>query len=379
MSEIATAGFGIAFAGLLFATYTDLKHRTVEDYISYGMLGLGLLLHLIQSIATNNWNYLIETMLVTVGTFIGGWLLWKIGFWAGGDVKLFTGIAALLPRHPQTLQAIFGFAPWFTSEILPVFPLSLLVASILAMLPIGIILATMRLAHNKSFQTKLTQDLTKQLLPIFGFAVWYTAISYLANLFALDWLATTVSIAVYPSAGILIPRFFKKIPAWSKTLAYAVAGLLGVFVITQNPIESIAQILQTGIGLLLLFVFTRVAFSKELFRFQKNISELEEGDIPAVTIMETPAGIVIQKDTGLKTLINNLKVQDTGNQRMICESNSAGGLEKDQIKEIQRLAEQGKIPLQIQLKESTPFVPAVLAGFAMLALTGDLPWTRLIA
>lgn len=38
---------------------------------------------------------IITTLIYTAAIFIFGYIFWKFGAWAGGDVKLFTALAAL--------------------------------------------------------------------------------------------------------------------------------------------------------------------------------------------------------------------------------------------------------------------------------------------
>ena len=71
------------------AAYTDIKQRIVSDKISYGLVFFGVVFHGIESFAINNYFPLAASIGVSAATFVFGLVLWKIGLWAGGDVKLF--------------------------------------------------------------------------------------------------------------------------------------------------------------------------------------------------------------------------------------------------------------------------------------------------
>ncbi len=45
------------------------------------------------------YGYLLNVLVVTGLIFVLGYIFWKMGAWAGGDVKLFTGLAALIPFY----------------------------------------------------------------------------------------------------------------------------------------------------------------------------------------------------------------------------------------------------------------------------------------
>jgi hypothetical protein len=62
-------------------------------------------------------------------SFVIGYAMWLAGGWAGGDVKLFTALGALLPRFSPP------FAPAPYSSSYPLFPLTILLNSVFAMIP----------------------------------------------------------------------------------------------------------------------------------------------------------------------------------------------------------------------------------------------------
>ncbi|MFC2174664.1 prepilin peptidase [archaeon] len=101
----------LALAGLAYASFTDLKERIVPDWLSYSMVAIGLMYHL--GLSVLEWS--LHPFLLSAGgavlAFVFAYALWRIGAWAGGDVKLFTGLGALVPL-------VFPFITFLNSVIL---------------------------------------------------------------------------------------------------------------------------------------------------------------------------------------------------------------------------------------------------------------------
>ncbi|MBS3061199.1 MAG: prepilin peptidase [Candidatus Diapherotrites archaeon] len=359
MTAFETAAFLVTFAGLLIATYTDLKQRIVEDYISYGMIGLGLLIHLWESLSLHDWSPFYYSLGIAAATFCGGFILWRLGFWAGGDVKLFTGIAALLPFRPLFLTDQIGLAA--NPAFLPIFPLTVLLFSLFAMFPVGIALAAYRLHQKPAVKNKIIKDLKAQIPTNAYFAVAAAGLVEASQVY--------LNNSLFAIAGILV--FFvlpKKIRPVAAALAFA-AGIIA------NTPEALVSAATTFVVLEALSLVFKLSFSKEIFRTEKQISNLAEGDIVATTIYEKNNEIFVENNPDIQTIIKNLKTQTTSNdRRIICASYNAGGLENNQIQELQILAKQQKIPSTILVKESAPFVPAILAGFVLASVFGELLW-----
>jgi preflagellin peptidase FlaK len=374
------AAFGFSIAGLLVATHSDLKERLVSDKVSYGMLIIGLALFFGNALLYGEWEFLAWSVGASIGMFLLGYLLWRTGFWAGGDVKLFTGLAALNPVNWIAIAKIGHFSTLGSAFNAPVFPLTLFLASVLALLPVGIVLlAGKALKQPEKFRSVFSNP-KERLLSIVFSAFLLSAVSF--------WLEGNQSVL----AGIGIP-----------SLAVIAGFLIGIGLIEKKTrsVRWLKTVLSIGLlvagtwfwGIpflvnaaelfvvltVLAFLFS-LFFSNQLFRSSKAVEKLREGDIPAVTIVETEKGINVRKEPGFWQTIKNLEKQEwivQRPEREICSRRRAGGLEKEQIQEIQRLAEKGMIPKTIEVKESAAFVPAVLVAYVLLNALGD-PWGFLI-
>ena len=117
-------------AGLSFVSYTDLKSRIAPNLITYSLIALGLLLHLIESLATSSFVPFALSASGAVVAFFFSLFLYKVGAWAGGDVKLFTGIGALMPVYSEGPALVSSFCKEY-----PLFPFTILANSVLLAFP----------------------------------------------------------------------------------------------------------------------------------------------------------------------------------------------------------------------------------------------------
>lgn len=363
---VETIAFAVTLIGLTYAAYTDLKTRTVNDLIPIGFVVLGFLLSLFASFAQSDYSILGTAVAVTIGTFIGGYLLWKIGFWAGGDVKLFTGIAMLNPYNFAALAGLFNFQPFFPTLSFPIFPLSLLIISALCMLPIGIILTIIRLWQKPVAREKIFSELQKKVPGIILFSLWITGVHALLVSFGQP--------DYFVILGALVYWGFAKLP---EKIRWVICGTVFLYAAFLSDTKIIAELAAT---LLILsgaaLILSMISNAKHVFRSEKKIADLAEGDIVAVTLVEKNGIIEEKTPFSWQEMIKNPKkpmIPESKNQkeREICSSQSANGLENGQISELKELARQKKIGETIMIKESTAFVPAIWVAYVLLQGIGD--------
>ena len=109
----------VSIIGLLIATYTDLKERIVPNKLNYSLAILGLIIFGGHSVIFNEPSFFLFSFIGMCWGFFFGWILWKIGIFAGGDVKLFMGLGALNPLTPALLNmGIFNTGPLFLFPIM---------------------------------------------------------------------------------------------------------------------------------------------------------------------------------------------------------------------------------------------------------------------
>lgn len=88
--------FFIIFFILLIADYYDLKFGIIPNKISLILLIYGLIFNLILAISFKNYSIFLFSMALTGIIMLISFILWHIGFWGGGDFKLFSALSLTL-------------------------------------------------------------------------------------------------------------------------------------------------------------------------------------------------------------------------------------------------------------------------------------------
>lgn len=112
----------VLFIGTGMGAYTDYRTGLIYDKITYPMIFLGVLLNLIELVFG---GFTLENAInlfgVGVIVFLGGYVLYITGKLGGGDIKLFTGMAFLLPFQGEFFPLnVFVLQVLFFSAIIAV-------------------------------------------------------------------------------------------------------------------------------------------------------------------------------------------------------------------------------------------------------------------
>ena len=81
----------------IWAAILDLRCCVVPAKLTYSLMAFGLVSNLILTIITGNIKFILASIIsmLIVKTIV--YLLWKLYMWGGGDVRLFTAIATVIP------------------------------------------------------------------------------------------------------------------------------------------------------------------------------------------------------------------------------------------------------------------------------------------
>ncbi|MDO8340299.1 MAG: hypothetical protein Q7T16_06610 [Candidatus Burarchaeum sp.] len=122
--EIEVAGVAVALVGTAVATYYDLTHnRNVPDWLSFGMLGLGVLAVAAGLAATGftDWQEVAGAIVMPAAVVLGpGYLLYRAGQIGGADVVIFAAIALLMPAAPGGILEGAGAAGVQAAQIVQI-------------------------------------------------------------------------------------------------------------------------------------------------------------------------------------------------------------------------------------------------------------------
>lgn len=143
----------------ILATIFDVKKGIIPDLLTGNLLIFGFISNVLLAIFSSNIKYILASIISVVITYTITYLMWQLNIWGGGDVKLFTGIASVIP---------FGF----NLEYLNIFPelsiypfsFSVVINSVLVSFPFLVIFVIHLVVKNKVFRRN--SDL---LLNIFNF------------------------------------------------------------------------------------------------------------------------------------------------------------------------------------------------------------------
>jgi len=375
--------FLISLIALLLATYTDLKERIVSNKITYSLIFGGIILQSVRAFVMNDPSIIIVVGAVTFLTAVGSLLLHRAGAWAGGDVKLMTGLAALNPVNHGVLASlvglstltIFGFTFNFSPISFPIFPLELFFFSIFSMLPYGAILTVNRLIKKKDLMAEFSGKLKKRFFRIVVFSLLIVGLNSAFVFFGIP------AMFIWPALILLILiGIYDK----AKIVEKIAAVILFLFAIYLSAIDALNQLLWVFVPLVFIYILLMLFFLSrtKVLRRDVLVENLEEGEIPSKTIVARKGKIAILEEFSIGKLIkhlmnNNLEVFNQASkpeERVVVSSTSAAGLTEEQLKELKELAKKGLIAKKIEVKETAPFVPAILIGYLLLQLVGDVLW-----
>ena len=93
---VCIVNFFIVCLFMLIATYYDLKFGIIPNELSLILIFYGLAFNVLLSFLIDSPYILLFSMALTVSITLVSFLLWHIGFWGGGDFKLFIGLSLSL-------------------------------------------------------------------------------------------------------------------------------------------------------------------------------------------------------------------------------------------------------------------------------------------
>lgn len=130
----------------ILAAIYDVKDNIVPDRLTYTLLFFGLFSNLILSLISNNLKFILASIISMVITFTITYMLWKLNMWGGGDVKLFTAIATVIPSGLN-----INFLNIYPELSFYPFSFSVVINSVLVSFPFLVIFVTHLIFKRKIF------------------------------------------------------------------------------------------------------------------------------------------------------------------------------------------------------------------------------------
>ncbi len=396
--------FFVSLAALAIATYTDLRERLVSNRLTYGVAVLAILLKASESYLSGSIAPLESALLGGAIGFAASYVLYRLGVWAGGDVKLVTAISILNPINYAYLAGAFGLQALAAGPLgLPVFSIALILCSGLMVFPIGVAMTLSAAFSGKGIinsaigaaKTKAVDAVAGAALFIGGASSAEWAIGLIRQLAGGaaqggKWFYQSLSPDALSApgfapaawiAGFAVMAAASTLPKGSRvrvSFTYALAGL------ALAPIGFIAGVLGIAVPLVaILFLWKLYAESRKMaFSEIVKSSKIEEGMVPDGFIVERKGRIFLEQAPGMRSVINNLISNRMRNPaealkplgKVIASPADAGGLTKEAAGLLKKMAAKGLGPRNITVKKTMAFVPAILAGYVALQLGGDFIW-----
>ena len=133
----------------ILATIYDVKKGIVPVKLCYFLLIFGLMSNLILSLITNNIKFILASLISMIITKYVVYLLWKLKMWGGGDVRLFSAIATVIP-----LGANIDFLNIFPQLSIYPFAFSVIINSILVSFPFLVVFLIHLIIKNNVFDNQ---------------------------------------------------------------------------------------------------------------------------------------------------------------------------------------------------------------------------------
>lgn len=321
----------LALAALLVLSYTDIKERIAPPKITYGLLVTGLGLHAIQSVVEVTPKPFLYSLIGLVTMFALAYFIYLMGGWAGGDVKLFAALGAAIPFY-GTISSITYPIPY---------PILILAASTISVLPFALIYALYELFREKT--SELKKDILKSLPKSIYSGFVLTAALYI-----------TILINAPSVTAFLIAPFIYMIkePGYPITAFFFTLSLISR---TTPTLKNLFLFLTISI-LFITGIKTYNSMKKNVLRKEKKVKDLEEGDILAEDVWKNKEKKELEKR---ETSFFRNREKD----ELVVDSKKARGVTKKEIE----ILKDSNIE-KIKIKKSLPFIPILTLGFIILLI-----------
>ena len=362
----------IAIIACLYASYTDLKSGIIQNKLTYSLIGLGIILNAVYAFMINDIWFIIIGMIFTAVIFALGYLFWKLGAWAGGDVKLFTALAALLPFSPSLLNYnVLGVA--FPIGAIYGFPITIIINSLLSILPFLLIYVLFIALRRKPYLVDEIVTPIKDYRKNMLLALIITSATTLTYLIVsyIPYKSVIISLVLIVALSLTIIKLPNKV----KVVIISILTIFALYTHLELTLMGIVILFISITAVSLLRVFL-ASVNKKALQDNYEISDLKEGMIPAYNIYEKADEVYVDNKGFFDKIKESLEKGDptsfTAPKGKLLISSMAAGLTKDDIVILKKLSEENKIDNKLKIKRGVPFAPSILIGLLISLFIGDL-------
>lgn len=362
----------IAIVACLYASYSDLKRGIIPNKLTFPLIGLGILLNGIYAFIMGEIWIIVICLVVTGVIFALGYLFWKMGAWAGGDVKIFTALAALLPFYPALISYnVLGVQ--FPLQAIYPFPLTLIINSILSILPFLLIYVFYVVVKTKPhLMDELmapVKDYKKNIVLTLVIVSAVTITMFISQQLQMQIIILSL-ISIY-----LLSIVISKLPNKVKAVLVSLVTTAALFYNFNVTITSVI-ILFISINIIEIVKRLLTSVSKKALQDEYPLEKLSEGMIPAYNLYQRDDDIYVDDESFTHKISEAIKTRDFSTlttppgKRLI--GTLAAGLTPDDIKLLKKLRNEGKISDKFKVKKGVPFAPSIFIGLLISLFIGDL-------
>ena len=375
----------IAIIACFYASYTDLKSGIIPNKLTYSLVGLGIGLNVIYAIMVNNLALIVISLIFVALIYVISYIFWRFGAWAGGDAKLFTGLAALLPFYPGVINYSILGVPFPVISTYG-FPFTIIINSILSMLPFLLIYVLYIAIKRKPYLIDellepikaYKNNIVLALVTTSSVTLTYVITSYFHISSYFQYQIIIVSLILIYLLSLII----SKLPGRLKAVVISVTI---AFVLYSN-INNL-QLTITGLVILFVSIFVllivvtfvkKLLFSvnKKALQDEYEIKDLKEGMIPVYKLYCKEDKVFVDdvsfSDRIRESIDNGDPTSFMKPRGNLLISTMAAGLKEDDIALLKKLSEENKIDPKIKIRRGVPFAPSILIGLLISLFIGDL-------
>jgi len=349
----------LAVLACTIATYTDIRYQIIPNWLTFTVGIVGLILGIYYYL-NSDVRLIIPYLFTILLVYILSYLLWHVGLWAGGDVKLFTALSTLFVREYMDILPLFKFStlvfPVYIRNISPIF--DLIFNSVLSVLPLILLIVIFEIIRNKIY---LIKDVVKSInlidiIIIFNALMLFTIIDNILD----------TSVVIKFIILLLISYLNRQISGNDNRIIIIISAITLVISIFMNLyMLYMMEFITISFIYMIRTIITSGIISKALRDYVK-IDELDESMVLGYDLCFDGKKYCFDK--------RSIKEKITSRDNLeVIVSTKASGLSMDDIKLIQKLHFEGLLNQKhIIIKKTLSFGPFILAGLIVTLTIGDI-------
>lgn len=341
----------------IIATYTDVKYGVIPNKLTIPTILIGLSLTTIYFILFKKFNLFYYLSVVIV--FLVTYLAWRIGIWAGGDVKLFTAISTLLIPEFMNIIPKYNISSLILPLIVPSYSIPtlwLIFNSILSVVPLIVLLVISIIFKNKPYLIKelLDKNDIYSCLSVLNMLIINNLIISYFNVYNLF-----IKIVFILISTTILAKLIKK-------NKYIIILSTGIMILYQFLSENILLYVIQLLLVLCIYVFGNMMKNNVIshtLTTNYNLEDLNEGMILAYPLCYYNNTYFFDKTS----IFNKFKdiVMKKENKKIIIP-NLASGISCNDMLLLKKIGKKN-----IPIKRGLSFAPFILCGLILTLTLGN--------